>query len=100
MRAALVREPLKITENTEIAAEGKGANGEAFPSCVHSVSSVVEVSENDQNASGGRPVKRSIRLGIGGWVENRLASVSPPIMGATMKRCAVDGEAAIGSLFE
>ena len=66
MRAALAREPLKTTEDTEITEEGKGANGDAFRSYVRSVSSVVEVSENDQNASGGRPVKRSIRLGIGG----------------------------------
>jgi hypothetical protein len=46
-----------------------------------------------------RPVNRSIRLAIGGWVENRLEKFTPS-SGATMNRCAVDGVACIGTRFE
>src|SRR5580704_2020311 len=49
--------------------------------------------------SAGRPVSRSIRLAIGGWVENRLPKLIPR-KGATMNKCAVEGEAAIGRRFE
>jgi len=47
------------------------------------------------SSSAGRPVNRSIRLAMGGWVENRLAK-SIPSSGFTMNRCAVDGVAVIG----
>src|SRR6185437_10562091 len=45
----------------------------------------------------GRPTSRSMRLAIGGWVEKRLAKLAPEMSGATMKRCAVEGEAPMGS---
>ena len=49
---------------------------------------------------GDRPVSRSIRRAIGGCVENRLAKLAPLRKGATINRCAVDGEASIGSRLE
>lgn len=52
------------------------------------------------SSSAGRPVSRSMRLAIGGWVENRFAKLTPLSSGATMKRCAFDGEACMGMRFE
>ncbi len=49
---------------------------------------------------GARPVSRSIRRAIGGWVEKRLAKLAPPIKGATINKWAVEGEACIGSCLE
>src|ERR1700751_1275216 len=49
--------------------------------------------------SAGRPVSRSIRLAIGGCVENRLPTLKPS-NGATMNKCAVEGLAAIGMRLE
>src|SRR5919201_4018523 len=47
----------------------------------------------------GLPVRRSMRLGIGGWVENRLAK-SMPISGCTINKCAVEGVAIMGMRLE
>ena len=49
---------------------------------------------------GARPVSRSIRRAIGGWVEKRLAKLAPLIKGATINKCAVEGEACMGSCLE
>ena len=49
--------------------------------------------------SAGRPVRRSIRFAIGGWVENKLPKFIPR-NGWIIKRCAVDGVASIGTRFE
>ena len=46
--------------------------------------------------TGARPVSRSIRLAIGGWVEKRFARLAPLSKGATINRCAVEGEAGMG----
>jgi hypothetical protein len=46
--------------------------------------------------TGARPVSRSIRLAIGGWVEKRLARLAPLSRGATINRWAVEGEACKG----
>jgi hypothetical protein len=50
--------------------------------------------------SAGLPVKRSIRFAVGGWVENRLPKLIPPMNGWMMKRCAVDGLAISGRCLE
>ena len=49
---------------------------------------------------GARPVSRSIRRAIGGWVEKRLAKLAPLIKGATINKCAVEAEACMGSRLE
>ena len=50
--------------------------------------------------SAGRPVSRSIRFAVGGWVENRLPKLIPPKNGWMIKRCAVDGLAISGRCLE
>ena len=45
-------------------------------------------------------MSRSIRRAIGGWVEKRLAKLAPLSKGATINKCAVDGEACIGRRLE
>ena len=44
-------------------------------------------------------MRRSIRFAIGGWVENKLPKFIPS-SGWMINKCAVDGEAAIGTRFE
>jgi hypothetical protein len=46
--------------------------------------------------SAGRPVRRSIRFAIGGWVEKRLPKFIPS-NGWMMNKCAVEGVAAMGT---
>ena len=47
-----------------------------------------------------RPISRSMRFAIGGWVEKRLANISLPVNGCAMNKCAVVGEATSGRRFE
>jgi len=44
-----------------------------------------------------RPISRSMRFGIGGWVENRLVKISPVVSGWQMNMWAIDGETCIGT---
>ncbi len=46
-----------------------------------------------------RPMRRSMRFGIGGCVE-KSEPKPPPMSGATMKRCAVEAVASMGTRFE
>ena len=86
-------------------AEGNGSkngakeNQRAQPKAKHQVHQRMEECTH-LGYMGARPVSRSIRRAIGGWVEKRLAKLAPLIKGATINKCAVEGEACIGSRLE
>ena len=76
------------------------SEGSRRPKSSDSSSSVrFKLSADYGSNSAGRPVSLSMRLAIGGWVENRLEK-STPSNGATMNRCAVEGVACMGMRFE
>ncbi len=47
-----------------------------------------------------RPISRSIRFCIGGWVENKLVNIPPPTSGCAINKCALEGDATMGTRFE
>ena len=86
-------------------AEGDGSknggeeNQRAEPKAKHQVHQRMEECAH-LGYMGARPVSRSMRRAMGGWVEKRLAKLAPVIKGATINRCAVEGEACMGSCLE
>ena len=91
-------------ERRKLAERDRGENGSkenqrAQPEAKHEVHQRMEECAH-LGYMGARPVSRSIRRAIGGWVEKRLAKLAPLIKGATINKCAVEAEACMGRRLE